>query len=108
MVFTFTILEIIDLPVGSTSSKTTGLRLKGQRSPLTFTTPPEMDASAFGLTTPTGSDGFPGGVISLLPEDIRSTRTEFKDWILPCLSSVLTVRRPTSAGPGISKGTLSD
>src|SRR5512133_3249783 len=85
MVFTDMIREVMGLPFGSTSSKTTGLRLKGQISPLTVTTPPETDASASGLTTPTGSDGFPGGLISLSPEESNSKRTEFRDWILPCL-----------------------
>src|SRR5512138_2897666 len=106
IVFTDMIFEVIGLPFGSTSSTTTGLRLKGQMSPLTVTTPPEMDISASGLTTPTDSDGFPDGVISLLPEASSRRRTDFSDWILPCLSNVLTVRRATSAAAGISKGIL--
>src|SRR5215212_1211920 len=96
----------MDLLAGSINSKMTGLRLKGQTSPLTVRTPPETDSSKGGLTTPTGSDGLPGGLTSLVPEESNKTWTEFNDCILPALSSVLTVRRPTSAVVRISNGTL--
>ena len=62
--------------------------------------------SQFVITTvtPTGSEGFPGGVISLIPEESNNTWIEFKYWILPALSVVLTVTRPTSAAARISNG----
>ncbi len=95
--FTFRIRKPMDFLSGLINSRMTEFKLKGQTSPRTFKTPSEAVSFKSGLNTPTGSDGLPGGLISLFPDDNKSTRTEFKICILPSLSSELTVIRPTSA-----------
>ena len=46
--------------------------------------------------------------ISFSPEESSNTRTEFNACILPALSSVVTVIRPTSAVARISNGIFTD